>query len=110
MNVIKPGKLQDKPYKPIREGDPQEIINICLECHVEGGCRSDAKECPLNTEALKVTAKRAKSERDEKILELLNKGLSYREIGRKLGITHSTVIATRNRLIKDGKLKGSEIK
>lgn len=110
MNVIRPGWLQDKPYKPIREGDTQEIIDICLECPIEGGCRPDSKKCPLNAMELKGISQKDTSERDEKILELLNKRLSYRAIGRELGISHATVIDTRKRLIRDGKLKGSEIK
>lgn len=94
-NVIKPGNMPE-PLQPVHTCDPQEIIDICLACPIDGGCYPELSACPLNGRN-KRTAKML--ERDEKLLYLLTHGWSNTEcICEELGIGPPALSAAKKRL------------
>lgn len=101
MRAIKPGHLQDEPIRHVHTVDPQEVIDICLNCPIEFGCFPYSEECPV----MKREKLRKVGERDNEILALINEGLSGRAIRNKLHIGGSTFMAAKNRLREAGKIK-----
>lgn len=101
MRAIKPGHLHDEPAHHVHTVDPQEVIDICLNCPIAYECMPYSAECPV----MKREAVRKASGRDDEILALINEGLTDRGIRRKLHIGHSTVVAAKSRLREAGKIK-----
>lgn len=97
-SVIKPGHMPEPITEPIHTCDPPEVIAICLDCHVRGGCRPDSSECRLNNQH-EVTHKPETLERDEKLLYLLTHGWRNTEcICEELGIGPKALSAAKKRL------------
>lgn len=113
-NVIKPGHMPE-PLQPVHTCDPPEIIAICLDCPVDGGCRPELSVCPLNGRhkppeekgrIRNVNSRTAKMlERDEKTLYLLTHGWRNTEcICEELGIGPAALSAAKKRLRERGEI------
>lgn len=101
-HITKPGYGDPKPPKPVRTCDPPEVIDMCLNCPVEGGCDMKSKECLLRK---KGGGKRAAeiAERDENVLKLIKSGwINIDAICEELGISRNIYFSTKKRLKRKG--------
>lgn len=112
--AIKPWHMKEPITEQIHTCDPPEIIAICLDCPVKGGCYPELSVCPLNgrnKELTEVTPREVKSnkkhiqrlERDEKLLYLITHGWRNTEcICEELGIGKAALSAAKKRLRERG--------
>lgn len=108
-HATKPGHLPE-PRRSVHTCDPQERVDICLECPVHGECKPNSLDCQFNkTGSRSSYRKRHKRsdeilERDQKIKELLNAGWTSKEIYTELRISQTTYSRATQRLREKGEI------
>ena len=102
-NIIKPGRAPE-PLKPVHTCDTPDIIAICMECPVNGGCRPNSSECPLN--GGNRNKKEKMRERDEKLAYMLAHGRRNTEaICEELHISKAALSAAKKRMRELGEVE-----
>lgn len=97
-HITKPGYGDPKPPKPVRNYDPPEVMEMCLNCPVEGGCDMTSKACPLRRNRGDKRAAEI-AERDEKVFKLIKSGwINIDAICEELGISRNIYFSTKKRL------------
>lgn len=98
-HAIKPGYGEPFSPEPISTRDPQEYVDKCLNCPVEGGCNSALAKCPLNPKS------GTRNSTDKKVLKLIFTGWRNNDaICEELGISKDMLFRTKRRLRERGEI------
>lgn len=46
-HAVRPGYGEPKPLMPLNTQDPQEYIEKCLNCPIDGDCNKKSNRCPI---------------------------------------------------------------
>lgn len=96
--ATKPGHLPE-PRKPIYNPEPQERIDICLDCPIASGCKPKSAACPLRKKRKTPSEKDIEmQERKSRIIELLNAGWKDKDIRDELHISETTYFRVKKKL------------